>query len=838
VRGWPFEGRETELREIRSAFTGVDVDAIVFTAPAGVGKTRLARQALSVLGADRCVWVGATRAAAGIPFAAVAPLLPDETAREPLAMIRAAIQHLHRWGGRHAVALAVDDAHLLDDASATLVARLAMDRAAFIIMTLRTGEPIPDVLSALWKEGTARCVELPPLPEDAIDRLIDHAGPGELDARSRRRLHKVARGNPLALRELLHGAQPGDLSDLAAARLDGLDPEARHVVELVACGEPVALSVLDRLVGLPAVTAAEDSGLILVERSGARTQARLEHPLYGDVLRGRLTVSRATQVYRSLADALLATPLARREDTLLAACWQVDGGRISRPAVVRAGAWQAIGRADLALAERLARAARAAEPGAEADRLLAEILTYRGRRAEAAQVLPAKPPRDPADRVPWAITRSEALYWGGDRAEPALATLDAAGGHHAAEAARSWLLFFDGRCADAVRVSAEVLDRVDADARSQIWAAAAGAAANGFLGHADRATQIHRQGAAVAAAHADALPWGAFEVDVGGCLAHLAGGRPAAAQAIAAAGYQAVLEGGAAMMVSGWALYGGLAATARGHLADADRLLTEAQIGFERNDTFRLTRCCLAARAAVAALCGVPGAAALMARADVLAHPSNRVFEPWIEMWRAWAAYAGRDLRRAIATADRAAELARAADMPAVEALARYDVARLGGRVDLARLDEIDDDLARLLASAAHALSVRDGAAALESAARALQARGYDQHAAEVLMAATHHHQRHGRIARANLAAANAAALHPAVQTPLLHPARLIETLTARERDVVLLAAGHTSAEIADRLQLAVSTVNNNLARAYAKLGITGRADLRDLLDNVTDQRP
>jgi len=76
------------------------------------------------------------------------------------------------------------------------------------------------------------------------------------------------------------------------------------------------------------------------------------------------------------------------------------------------------------------------------------------------------------------------------------------------------------------------------------------------------------------------------------------------------------------------------------------------------------------------------------------------------------------------------------------------------------------------------------------------------------------------------------------MQTPLLHPARLIETLTARERDVVLLAAAHTSAEIADRLHLAVSTVNNNLARAYAKLGITGRSDLRDLLDNVTDQRP
>jgi DNA-binding CsgD family transcriptional regulator len=46
-----------------------------------------------------------------------------------------------------------------------------------------------------------------------------------------------------------------------------------------------------------------------------------------------------------------------------------------------------------------------------------------------------------------------------------------------------------------------------------------------------------------------------------------------------------------------------------------------------------------------------------------------------------------------------------------------------------------------------------------------------------------------------------------------------------------MLAVEHTSAEIAGRLRLAVATVNNNLARAYHKLGINGRSQLRDLLD-------
>jgi DNA-binding CsgD family transcriptional regulator len=36
---------------------------------------------------------------------------------------------------------------------------------------------------------------------------------------------------------------------------------------------------------------------------------------------------------------------------------------------------------------------------------------------------------------------------------------------------------------------------------------------------------------------------------------------------------------------------------------------------------------------------------------------------------------------------------------------------------------------------------------------------------------------------------------------------------------------------IAQRLELSVRTVDNTLARAYVKLGVSGRAELRALLD-------
>ena len=53
------------------------------------------------------------------------------------------------------------------------------------------------------------------------------------------------------------------------------------------------------------------------------------------------------------------------------------------------------------------------------------------------------------------------------------------------------------------------------------------------------------------------------------------------------------------------------------------------------------------------------------------------------------------------------------------------------------------------------------------------------------------------------------------------------DALTVRERDVVrLVALGHTSREIADRLVLSVRTVEAHRARVQARLGVASRAEL------------
>jgi DNA-binding CsgD family transcriptional regulator len=61
--------------------------------------------------------------------------------------------------------------------------------------------------------------------------------------------------------------------------------------------------------------------------------------------------------------------------------------------------------------------------------------------------------------------------------------------------------------------------------------------------------------------------------------------------------------------------------------------------------------------------------------------------------------------------------------------------------------------------------------------------------------------------------------------------AAVADELTAREREIALLAAGGLrSRDIAERLVVSVRTVDNHLQRAYRKLGVSRREDLASLM--------
>jgi DNA-binding CsgD family transcriptional regulator len=865
---WPLVGRRAEL-EMLAVALGDTRAGVVLAGAAGVGKTRLAREALArAEAAGREVeWVAATRAAASIPFGAVSHLLPPAASLgdHRVEILRRAAALLAERGRGRLLVLGVDDAHLLDDASAALVHQLGLRGLAVVLATVRTGEPAPDSVVALWKDGLARRLDLPALAPEATTELLGHALGGPVDGVTRQEVLRVTDGNPLYLRELvLGGLQSGALrqldgvwrwkgglagatrlAELVDTRLRTLGEPARAVVELAAWGERLPVGVLERLVDQDAVQAAERSGLLVLERSGRRVLARLGHPLHGEVLRATLPVSRARTVAGRLAAAFGTDTLRRRDDLLRVGTWQLEAGVAARPALLLEAAGQAAARFDLELAERLARAAVDAGGGPTAVRVLAETLEWQGRHAEAAAVMDDEPPAQGsgAERARWASIRAGNLYWGLERTAEAEEILQQAAlaeeGGEDAVAMLAWILLFDGRLREAVAVAGRVLEQPEAPAQALVWAATAAVPALGSLGRLGEALAVADRGLAVARAHPEELPWGETQLSLVRCQVLLGAGRLAEAKAVAEAGYRTAVADRSPEQTGGWAGFLGLVAKAQGQIATAEASLREAVALLDEQDPYRFMRWCLAELASVAALAGDQEAAvAWLDRADARGGEANRFFDAWVQLDRAWVAAGAGELTRAARLAGQAADMARASGQFTLEAVALHDVARLGTPAGVReRLQELagllEGRLTPLLATSAAALAAGDGAA-LDRVAAAFEDLGALLLAAEAAAAAARVHQAAGRDGRANASQEQAASLAAACQgarTTGLGPDAMTSVLTPREREVAMLAAGGISSrEIAARLDLSVRTVDNYLGRAYAKLDVASRTELAALL--------
>ena len=126
----------------------------MLTGPAGVGKTRLAEEALR--GRRRRAADGAGRWATPPP--GPSPSAPSPTCCRPTSMRevgvgddeRAALFHRARLhfterADAHRLLLLVDDVDQLDDTSLALLLPLTIDRTVFLVATLRAGRTVPAV---------------------------------------------------------------------------------------------------------------------------------------------------------------------------------------------------------------------------------------------------------------------------------------------------------------------------------------------------------------------------------------------------------------------------------------------------------------------------------------------------------------------------------------------------------------------------------------------------------------------------------------------------------------------------------------------------------------------
>ncbi len=873
-------GRGREAAAIDAALAGGPAGGVVVTGPSGVGRTRLAGEARrrAMARGRSCQWATATHASAEIPFGALAHLMPAglsaAAAHRPVDVLRQADVVAAAWNRSDAAGgdrvdrpvVVVDDAHLLDAPSASLLHHLVLRELAVVVATVCDGERIPDSVTALWKDGVAERIDLEPLGLAELAELLEAALDGHLDVISLDRVWRTTGGRPLYVREVVTAClddgslarrhdmwrwdgpfrPTGRLTDLMEARLDAAGPRCRSLAELVACGEPMPVQLIERLVGRPGLERAERAGLVATGPSAATgklSEVRLVPPIFGEVLRAVIPRARARACCDRLADAQLREGIGHPDDLLRVAAWQLEAGTPPgrRAVSFTTAARRALHQAEPDLAERLARAALD-DDSPQTTAVLAEALEKQGRHAEVVELLPLR--SDNAESTALALARATNVYWGTELAADwramlrSAATSDDDASRSEVSATEAWLLFFDSElldCADAVR---DVLARPDASDRAVVWAATAGGPALGLMGRSEEALAVVNRGQAATATLGATHPWGEAEIAWARVLALLTAGRLAEARNVVDAGHRLATHG-PPQMVGMWAGFRGLVAKLEGDLATASLSLREAVTISDGADVYLFVQLWLAELAGAVAATGDVTAArqALGEARERSTGSTNRVFEPWIALDAAWVEAADGHLSLAARMAGDAADLAHELHQLAFEVLAAFDVARLG-RPELvtARLAtlslEVDGAMASLCARAAQALARRDGPALLD-AALGFEQLGACLLAAEAAAAATlgsRPQQLGPYLVGVFEGSRRLRELCPDAATPLLRTATNEDRLTRREREIAGLAAtGRTSPEIASMLRISTRTVDNHLGRAYGKLGVTGRSGLADI---------
>lgn len=406
---WPLVGRDREIAFIRARAEDPASRGVVLAASAGVGKSRLAaelRRSVAHSGTPTLVATGTT-GAARVPLGAMTSALSalgavPRRSSDPFTLLQDVVQHVVDQAGSERMFVVIDDAHLLDNASALLVHQLAQSGATFLVVAIRTRERAPDAVTALWKDRLLERVDLTELAEPAVEQLLGSVLGGPIDGAALAALTSRSQGNLLYLRELVEAARsdgtlrfehdlwrlvgpsrPSDrLAELVQARLKRLTAAERWLLDLLAVGEPLGTRELDLLSSFEVAERLEEVGLIASRDHGRRLELRLSHPLYGEVLSAQMTDEQEQRLCRSLAQAVEATGLRRHDDVLRVAMWRLRAGGAS-PEHLMTAATAARWRLDLDVAHRLASAAVEAGAGFEAELMTAQLLLRLGKPDEA-----------------------------------------------------------------------------------------------------------------------------------------------------------------------------------------------------------------------------------------------------------------------------------------------------------------------------------------------------------------------------------------------------------------------------------------------------------------------
>ncbi len=858
-------GREAEIAQLARAIESAHPFGAVISGVSGVGKTTLAREALALADARgfATVWLSATPAARGMPFAVFACLGVTDVGGSPsLGTARRAI--LDAAGGRHMVVF-VDDAQHLDGPSALVLWQLADESRISLVATVRRRDPMPDELMAILSGGSTVRVDLAPLDKDAVTLLCADVLGGEVDPVLAAEVARLTGGLPLFVRELLVGAAtsgliapapvawmqvaaldvPERVVDLVTARMQALGSPLREALELVTLGEPLPLGWLLEAYDDDVVQQLIDARLVEVRTdAGDRSAVWLGHPLSGDVLLRVMPEVRRRRSLEFLA-ARVDPATCAAADRVRAVQWSLATDAAVSPATVAQAASDLVAVGDYRGALGLAEIAWREAPNSTTGQLLGFVAKAYGLASRADEVLGQALADATTDqeRTLLTISRSDNLSSGLLRTDDAIAMCRCVDGAIAdpvwsamLAAQRAALELERGNGRASLAVAEPLLSSTD----PRVFVVASYSAAVGlaFDGRAldalecsQRAYELHRE------LQADTFfPFEAEAHLIRVVYGLLYGGRIADADAVATQLFEVSLALGVPMAIPLTSLGRGLVEAERGRLSEAAEWFTRSAQYFRSFGLENLRPWALGSLLRVLARLGrIDAAHAVLT--ELSAPSSLRFNEAIAETGRAWVAWREGRVREARSILLDTAASSDAAGNRTNSVLALHDLALLGfadvaavqaadlvpqvqGPLLTAKLEFVaavaDRDLDALVAVAeafGHLGAWLAAAEAFGAAAVCATRAGSSQRAAQL-------------VHRARRKATHAGGF--SVET--LADLAATPALTAREHEVArLAAAGHPSKRIAADLGITRKTVDNLLARAYGKLGVSGRGELATL---------
>ncbi len=880
---WPFTAREEELDVLKSVIgrgnehPAAPSGAVVY-GPSGVGKTRLIQEAIAWAQDQQLhtAWAIGTRSAGQTPYAALAHLTPELSASafdDPASLYRAFAAALLGTDRRRFV-LAIDDAHLLDPGSAALILHLALTGAATIIASVRRGEPTPDPVTTLWKDGLALRVDLLPFSSEETGKLVATALGGRLSAQAALHLATRSRGNALYVREMTIGSiasgglhqqdgqwvwdgpkeLPPRLVDAVSERLEGLSGIDRRALAMIALGEPLQISVIEQIIAPAAIARIEAAGLAHLNDEGGEINCRLAHPLYGEVILAQLGAAERRRLLRILAEAVADFGRRTDQDRLRIATWRLDAGADVSAGYLTQAATIANESFDYRLGQRLAQAAtdRSGSPAAAV--ALARSLSGQQNFTKAESTLAASETRilavtDRALQHSYITERFNALYQGLGLRTPTMSMLDRFAARlsdrdsrHLVDGYRAALLLDEGRMPEVLMLTAPILEDPEASPAAVYLAAQLAGEAAVYGGQTALAREIRDRLYELAASGASEAAAARTAADLQEAMSHVLEGRALAMEPILSS-YLQKLEGNHDNMAFGLTALGlGTTLLMRGKPASARDVLTDAIESFGQTGFGGVLQWAYAVLAQAHALAGdLPAARKAKLAADDRPRTLRSI--------RTEVDFAAADALIEMADGNVTGAIRVALDGAGrLEHLLMHQARllhlafRLGApssavRERLAAIAaQTDSELAIILRSHVDA-AAQHNAEALESTAASYEALGLTLHAAEAAaQAAAAYRRANAHAAAARLSARNVAllALCEGAHTPLVSGFAAHSALSRREYEVARLAAtGHSNAVIAKRLVLSVRTVESHLYQAFGKLGVDTRTDLAAALPEV-----